>query len=550
MIIHSSTMSNALFLANTHSQIRSDELVSMAGAFARELERLPAWPNAIGLHTANPFESVLIMTCCWICRIPFVPFDSATHLAPELFGVDVVIYSGQPAHVPQGFTQFSTFTLNQQSTTTHSTTTPRPSLYFNADKPSKPGVPHRITHDLFSAPNELFCGLLTSGSAGFPKKVPLSRRQMMSAALATASSGIQNKPSSSGPLSNAYIQPGCTQFWGHCLPLTHAGGIAIVFRALLNAHGVWLWDRFDAHEVYHDITKNEHISHISLVPTMLVRLLDACEQSLTAPAGLKDVLLGGGPASASLLCRARKLGWPVRMSYGMTETCAQIAAQPIPGYEPVDSVGPVFGSHSWRICDTAGNQLPAGQTGLLRIKGPQVFRGYLRSGVPLAPYLFMTQKENASSASDHRTALDTTSHDNQGYFITGDFARTDIHGNLYIEARRTDIVVSGGKNVSVTVVEQFLASIPGVKDAAVTWVPDTHWGQLVVALIVPAEPRKFHELVQTLQEQASQKLNPHERPRHYLQAGIIPRTSLGKIRRKALQTLTSGQIGHVSDTPA
>ena len=117
------------------------------------------------------------------------------------------------------------------------------------------------------------------------------------------------------------------------MPLTHVGGLSIPIRSSIYATTAVVHGRFDTERVLEELMDPERrITLVSLVPTMLARLLDA---GLSHPPTLRWVLLGGGPIPAALLERAAGAGVPVAPSYGMTETCSQIATfgWPLPGAE-------------------------------------------------------------------------------------------------------------------------------------------------------------------------------------------------------------------------
>ena len=168
------------------------------------------------------------------------------------------------------------------------------------------------------------------------------------------------------------------------------------------------------------------ITLVSLVPTMLSRLLDA---GLSRPPSLRWVLLGGGPIPGALLERAAGAGVPVAPSYGMTETCSQIVTfgWPLPGAEVRVSSGEVV------------------------VRGPMV----------------------AASALD-----------SDGRLFTGDLGTFDDRGRLVITGRKADTIVTGGENVAPVEVEDVLLTHPDVADAAVFARPDAEWGEAVVASVV------------------------------------------------------------------
>jgi O-succinylbenzoic acid--CoA ligase len=125
------------------------------------------------------------------------------------------------------------------------------------------------------------------------------------------------------------------------MPLTHVGGLSIPIRSAIYATTAVLPGRFDTDTVLEELMDPaRRITLVSLVPTMLARLLDA---GLSNPPTLRWALLGGGPIAPALLARAEAAGVPVAPSYGMTEACSQIATfgWPLPGVELRTSEGEI-----------------------------------------------------------------------------------------------------------------------------------------------------------------------------------------------------------------
>jgi O-succinylbenzoic acid--CoA ligase len=177
------------------------------------------------------------------------------------------------------------------------------------------------------SPDRLRLLLATSGSCGLPKLVKLSDGNLQ------ASVQIANERLKLSPAS----------VWLDCLPLVHIGGLSILLRCACAGANVVLHEGFDAPGVVDDLHKHP-ISHISLVPAMLAQLLDLARPP---PRSLQVVLVGGAPLEPSLANRALAAGWPVWVTYGMTETASMLAARklgteddnprqvgsPLPGFE-------------------------------------------------------------------------------------------------------------------------------------------------------------------------------------------------------------------------
>lgn len=343
-------------------------------------------------------------------------------------------------------------------------------------------------------PDDVFGYFFTSGTTGNPKVVPLKRRQMLYAAQASAEN----------------FRPRVNHFWLLCLPLNHIGGISIILRSILYGSGVYRIDQFDLDAVSTFLTENTLFQAASLVPTMLKRLLDI--KGFQTHKNFQAILLGGGPIDKDLLKEAREWGIPVVSSYGMTETCAQIAANPLlkPSgrYRPLKSVGNIFSPNQIEIRNDQNKDIGINNPGTIWLKGPQVFDGYYKK-----------QKPNLSF-------------DEDGWFNTGDYGYLNANNHLFIESRRTDLIITGGENVSPYEVEAELEKIEPISEAAVFGVDDKEWGQKVVAVVVA----KTHDLLETesIQQKLKKRITPYKVPKQIVQADTLPRTHSGKVIREEL----------------
>ncbi|HET7774806.1 MAG TPA: AMP-binding protein, partial [Azospira sp.] len=236
--------------------------------------------------------------------------------------------------------------------------------------------------------------------------------------------------------------------------------------------------------------------HLSLVPAMLDRLLEAG----VAPGHLRYVLIGGAALSRSLFQRASAAGWPLCVSYGLSECAAQVATWVHP---PLDAwqegrVGPPL----------AGFRADLGEDGRLRLAGPQVMWGYLNAELEAGRGL------------------------DRGRLLTGDLARLEADGGLSLLGRADDMLVSGGVNVHPAEVEAVLLACPGIRDAAVTALPDPVWGDRLVALVVAPG-----EAGDKLRQWCKERLPSPRQPRLIHAVAALPRNPMGKLQRPALRQL-------------
>jgi O-succinylbenzoic acid--CoA ligase len=328
----------------------------------------------------------------------------------------------------------------------------------------------------------------TSGSSGEPKGVMLTQNNIHAAVEASA----------------RVLPLGRQDLWLNCLPLFHVGGLSILYRCARAGAAVLLHRAFNAERLWGDL--NDHpVTHLSLVPPMLQRLLDVADER-SAPQALKRVLIGGGQLSPELALRAHAGGWPICVSYGLSEAGSQVATDCSgqAGIQPGVVGRPLPGMEV---------RFSSGSEGRISLRGAAVMCGY------------------ANPALEPGEGLQG------GWYETGDMGRMDAGGVLWILGRADDVVVTGGKNVHPLEVELCLEACHGVDRAAVAGVPDPVWGARLAALytghVTPAQ----------LEAWCREQLPGYLRPRLFLQAESVPLNALGKVERKALQE----QLGELMD---
>jgi O-succinylbenzoic acid--CoA ligase len=328
--------------------------------------------------------------------------------------------------------------------------------------------------------------IATSGSSGEPKGVMLTAENLAAAARASA----------------ARVPLGAGDTWLACLPLYHVGGMTILYRCAHAGAAVLLHDGFDAARVAADLPRHG-VTHLSLVPPMLSRLLEA---GVAPPPRLRAVLVGGGELSAPLLARARAAGWPVMPSYGLSETCAQAATltNPDDGWTSGDCGRPLPGVQIEIVNPDADG------VGRIRVRGATVMAGY------------------ANPRHERGTGL------TNGAFVTADIGRIAERGHVVVLGRADDMLVSGGVNVHPVEVERLLAACPGIAAVGVAGRPDAVWGELLVAIYEGAAPEA------DVEAWCRARIPGHLRPRAFMHVDTLPRLGLAKLDRAALRRLARG----------
>lgn len=282
--------------------------------------------------------------------------------------------------------------------------------------------------------------------------------------------------------------------WLVCLPATSIGALAALWRTLSAGACLAVLDRFDAADARGLMATGA--SHVSVVPAMLSALAAAPGPE---PRGLRCLLTGGGPLSASAAATALARDWPLWQGWGMTESCAHVAVGPVDDTWCEGVVGrPVAGA---RVTADSPH-------GPLTIGGPMLMSGYARPGLPPGDGL----------AAD-------------GRFVSSDLGEVLADGRLRILGRADDIIVSGGVNVPPQAVEDVLAGCPEVGEVAVTGQPHPRWGMTLVALYTGTTP------VATLEAWARAHLASAQRPRRFLRVERLPRNAMGKLLRNELKGL-------------
>jgi O-succinylbenzoic acid--CoA ligase len=296
--------------------------------------------------------------------------------------------------------------------------------------------------------------------------------------------------------------------WLCVLPLYHVGGLSILIRGILHGVTVDLLPRFELDAVNLALD-TVPITHISLVPTMLHRLL---ESRSAWPASLKMILLGGAAASPELLARARDAGIPVATTYGLTEACSQVATMlPDDVLRKPGSVGKPLMFTNIRIVNNENAIVAPREYGEIVVSGPTVMQGYFNAPEATAKTL------------------------RYGELHTGDIGYLDEDGDLVVVQRRSDLIVSGGENVYPAEVEQVLRQHPAVVEACVVGVDDVEWGQQVAAAVVRNQGVTIDET--ELTAFCREHLAGYTLPRRILFVDSLPQTASGKIQRAAVKDL-------------
>jgi acyl-CoA synthetase (AMP-forming)/AMP-acid ligase II len=250
--------------------------------------------------------------------------------------------------------------------------------------------------------------------------------------------------------------------------------------------------RFEAAQLIEALSRHR-VTLLSVVPTMLRRMLDSEQPRWVTDRALRAVLLGGAPSTESLRRESAERGIPVLATYGCTEACSQISTQNLAQSGLPGSGAPLPGVRL-RIED-----------GEIQVQAATLMDGYLEADEPFTE---------------------------DGWFRTADSGRFLSDGQLHVQGRLDDLIISGGENVAPQEVEVFLETIPGVVAACVFPLPSEEWGQELVAALVVDEaftrPAFF--------EQVRLGLAPHRRPKRICTVDALPLNRSGKLDRREVAT--------------
>lgn len=429
--------------------------------------RLSQWGagSVLGVDAANPWLVLCALHATARLGRALLPLElgisrSRQHSLIRQSGCSLVIGADSPADQPKDIPWIASESL----------------LHEGASATGQISASVSISHD----PDTILLIIPTSGTTGKPKGVMLSRRNLV------ASASQVNR--------ELALKPG--DCWLDCLPLSHIAGLSIIYRCVLAGATLVLHQGFDAKQVWLDLER-QRITHLSLVPAMLKRLLEVAG-GRHPPESLAVALIGGASLDTSLAREAHDAGWPLVISYGMSETGSMCA---------VDK-GSEAGLRASRVgCPLQGFHIELSESnkGRLRVAGDAVMSGY--ANPQLTP----------------GDGLDN------GWFETGDLAYWDDENALCISGRMDELLNSGGRRIHPREVEELLEVCPGLSGVAVASRHDPVWGDYLVAIYTGEmeEP--------SLESWSRAHLPSGLRPRTFKRVDVLPINRMGKLDRQALK---------------
>lgn len=351
-------------------------------------------------------------------------------------------------------------------------------------------------------PDDIAVLLFTSGTTSRPKAVELTHANLTSYVMGTVDFGAAE------PDDSVLI----------CVPPYHIAGVGAAMSNLYAGRKMVYLRQFEPHE-WIRLVLDEKITNATVVPTMLDRIITTLVDRPTDLPTLRTLAYGGSKAPLPLVHRTLELlpGVGLVNAYGLTETSSTIAvltpedhrtaqhSDDPPIARRLGSVGRAVPGVELQIRDSSGTVVAPGEIGELFVRGEQVSGTYAGIGSVL---------------------------DHDGWFPTKDLAGIDEDGYLFIGGRSDDTIIRGGENIAPAELEDVLVEHPHVREAAVVGVADPQWGQIIVAVVVPApdttpEPEELREYMRA-------NLRGSRTPDRVVFRGELPTTPTGKVLRRTL----------------
>ena len=357
--------------------------------------------------------------------------------------------------------------------------------------------------DVSAEPDDVAVLLFTSGTTGHPKAAMLRHRHLVSYIIGTVEfMGAEDDEC-------ALIS----------VPPYHIAGISAVLSSVYSGRRMVHLDAFKA-ESWVQSAREEAVTHAMVVPTMLGRILDVLEAKGERLPALRHLSYGGGRMPVPVVERALTALPHVDFvnAYGLTETSSTIAVlgpddhrRAMASVEPdarrqLASVGRPLPTIELEIRDASGAVLGPNEAGEVFVRGEQVAGEYLGR-----PHVLV-----------------------DGWFPTNDAGYLDAAGYLYVEGRLDDVIVRGGENISPGEIEAVLIDHPAVAEVGVVGVPDTEWGEQVVAAVVLGGGA--HAAEAELQDWVRARLRSSRTPQRVTFVDRLPYTETGKLLRRVLRT--------------
>jgi malonyl-CoA/methylmalonyl-CoA synthetase len=358
---------------------------------------------------------------------------------------------------------------------------------------SAESMPDRFVN-LACGASDLAAILYTSGTTGLSKGAMLSHDNLLSNALTLVD----------------YWQFTSDDVLLHALPIFHTHGLFVATNIVLACRASMVFlARFDLDQMIQQLPV---VTSLMGVPTFYTRLLADDRFTRELVSHMRLFVSGSAPMLAETHVQfEQRCGHRILERYGMTETNMN-TSNPYDGERRAGTVGFPLPGVEVKISDPETTEPMAdGETGMIEVRGPNVFLGYWRQ--------------------PEKTAAELRSN---GFFITGDLGRIDSEGYVQIIGREKDLIISGGYNIYPKQIETEIDAIDGVIESAVFGVGDADMGEVVAAAVITE--KNTHLDVDQLRELLLPVLAKFKLPRKIILLEELPRNAMGKVQKNILRT--------------
>jgi len=355
-------------------------------------------------------------------------------------------------------------------------------------KEDKPFTPVQTRDD------DTWAIIYTSGTTGLPKGAMLTHYSMANNAMTVANMR------STDPMDVVF----------GVLPFFHIYGQTSVLNASIHLGlTIRLWPHFEAEELLSAIEEEES-SILIAVPTVFNRLVKLVDSHPPRRSGLRFCVSGGASLPVEVLRQFEdRFQTTIYEGYGLTECSPVCVENPFGRPTRPGSIGLPIPGFEARIVNDQEEDVSSGEVGELIVRGPGVMKGY------------------------HNQPEATAETIRGGWLHTGDLAKRDEDGYIYIVDRKKDMIIRGGYNVYPREIEEILYTHPDVIEAAVIGIPDSELGEEVAAVVALREGS--HTTAEALRQYVKEQVAPYKYPRKVHLVKEIPKGPTGKILKRAIR---------------